>query len=241
MIEYLAPEIRQCWNELSEIRTRLFAGCSSSEDALRILRAEIEGLKTIPTFKEDPTLQQVLQRLELVVSEIQRRARPGASMQEFVLACDELRMKFLIMLVASRKSPSAQRTLEGLLSDTVIEQKPTITCTSYGLSYARVDDSWAIMLPELEQTEDTHRVLDDLSQLYDLSTTSPNWIFDFSATHSVPFLMLGALVGYHTGPQPRHVEICWLRADVSCELPLERLCSLFNCELVGGHWFSRPE
>lgn len=128
-----------------------------------------------------------------------------------------------------------------LSSDSNTQQQGPTILTAGGVTYAFFDKNIVLLLPDIENSDQNEKVMQDLLEIFDSPKgRCSNWIIDFSAmTHKPSIMLIGVLKGYldELGKNGATVSLAWLKPSLLKGSLLELTKRAFNLKNIGGYLF----
>lgn len=156
-------------------------------------------------------------------------------------SCDEFRLKFLLLMIASKKLFHEQlkhSDMFQMLEGQIDLPNCTIVHGLGGVVYTIINNSCVMLMPDIAHSEQCDLVLQELLNIFDLTGDRSLWAIDFSGVNNFPLALMGTLIGYAQGTSRRRISVCWLKDGLLSDAFMGKVAKFFQCRKVASHWFS---
>jgi len=240
----LSNRVVDGWLRIVEMRGSLESESQIDEDTISSLREELKNLaEEVSDSSTSIGSGQTGISCSLKDLDIDKPLSADVK-QDLLRKCDELRLQFLLLLIATRKIAGGDESGEELI-ELIETRDPFATATIVyepgGLVYSKFSETIAILVPMVNSLEHCDLILKDFVSIFEQGKSDDTWVVDFSGVKKLPLPLVGTLIGYARWSSSRNISFCWLRDGALPDYFMERVAKIFKCKKIGDHWFTFAE
>lgn len=232
------------YTEMLTVGAQCFDWPSEKKNAF--LRSSLTSIRDSVKCSENRYLSELTSEIEALIDRaIVEKSFSQETKSSLIQRCDEMRFCVLsLALWAMLKEQDSGKHLSDeefrSLINELLSNKSAIHFGLGGIIYSIFSRYLLLSFPTASTYDDCHNIIEELSRIYDLSTTSNNWIVDFSGVQNLPHLFLGHLLSYQIQLRQNdgNMHLCWVSHKVARNTD-DKFIRLFDLVEIGGHWFSR--